>query len=224
MINEDEDGMIFTRNSLNPSKFDYQHGKKKSELLEDSNSLFGDSDTSEENFSYTTNRLHHMKEDLGELNNLETTLDFISHRLTQDTIDGKRAHFTDEKLRTLSSRLKKLESQMQSKVNQMEKDIKTSEKSQEVKPQYSKENMRERLRKEQEEDLLGLSETKKQQMKLLENQKVTKKRKRKKKSKKEKSRKSKQNKGDKNENITKIQDQMRNFDDENNKSKVEIDL
>lgn len=82
MINEDEDGMIFTRNSLNPSKFDYQHGKKKSELLEDSNSLFGDSDTSEENFSYTTNRLHHMKEDLGELNNLETTLDFISHRLT----------------------------------------------------------------------------------------------------------------------------------------------
>ena len=227
---EDEDGMVYQRNNLNPSKFNFGIQKKKSMNL----GMFGDSDSDEDGFNMSTSPL---SSDMGELNSLDSTLDSLSKQVKSGK-NGPEMVFSENRLRNLSSRLAKLEAQMQAKADKLETEIRTDKVFQEDEstPKYSKEHMLERLRQEQEDDLLGLSEVKKQQKLLLANQRVTKKsRKRKSKSKKQK-RDKKSSKSSKKQKkaqigpqmrpaeVTKIKQKMEESDTIREKSKVEIDF
>lgn len=204
-----DDGMVYSANRLNPSKFMInENGQKikKRRNEKESNGLFGDSDEENSKFSDSDsddmdmmfsspnplrNQTHlqnsmSKSRDLGEMNSLDSTLDTLEHTFSNQNLagNGGKKQFSEDSLKSLSKRLAKLETQMHQKAKQLEQEIKHNESLVSDKPQYSRENMMERMKQEQEEDLIGLSEVKKQQMKLLAGQRVTRKGKKSKKSKK----------------------------------------
>ena len=169
MINDtvEDGGIVYSRNILNPDKFNLPTEKNKT-----TNDMFGDSDSDEYSKKHVKK---YLKRELGELNYLDKTIDNLSSTLTKDQL--KKQNLSSKELNQLNKKLASLEQQMRNKVRQLESEINEGETVLEdvnKKPEYSKKNMLERLAKEREEDQRGLSDVKNQQQLLLANQRVVK--------------------------------------------------